>query len=225
MKHLLFLLLLATVAKVAGAVDCKPEKEARSMTESKAEIAAVINAWTFYRDQERWSELASTFHDNGTISISWFNGPHTAFVAASQKLSANGNNVVKHHVGVPMIQVQGARALSEVNVTIMVRSKIELGEIDTTSYARFYDQLELRDGQWKITRRTAIYEKDRLDPVTTPVLPEPVFTGLEQFPAEVKFLAATLKKVGAELSKSIVLDKSPQMAQLYADGQQWLNGK
>jgi len=225
MKKLLFLLLTffpvlvfsADKSKAGGANDVDTQI-------AKIEIAELINSWTFFRDQERWSDLANTFADDGTISISWFDGPHKAFVAASQKLAAYKNNLVKHQLGVPFIKVNGNRALSEVNVNIMARTKTPAGEVDIVSSARFIDQVEKRDGQWKLVRRTAVYEKDRADPVDRPVLPDAYFQGLEQFPVEVRFLAAALKKAGADLSKNIVLDKSPAAEKVYSDGAAWLKG-
>ncbi len=32
---------------------------------AKSEIAALVNNWGFYRDQERWAELSSVFHPGG----------------------------------------------------------------------------------------------------------------------------------------------------------------
>lgn len=193
------------------------------MSDARSEIAALVNAWAFHRDQGAWDALLGTFHEAGTISISWFDGPHADFVAASKVMAARSDAVVKHHLGVPMVRVQGKRALSEVNVTIMLRARTPIGEVDSTSYARFYDRLEERGGGWKVARRTAIYEKDRIAPVDRATLPEPFFEGLERFPAEVRFLAASLERAGQKLSERLVRDKSPEMRALYAEGEAWLS--
>ncbi len=194
------------------------------MTDSKAEIAEVINSWAFHRDQEAWDELLGSFHADGAISLSWFDGSYEAFVAASKRLATRGNTVLKHYVGTPRIRVNTDRALSETNVTIMLRTRTPIGEVDTTSYARFFDYVEKRQGRWKILRRTAIYEKDRADPVERATLPEAFFQDLDQYPRELRFLASSLKRVGAELSKATVLDKSQEMERLYREGDAWLSG-
>lgn len=191
----------------------------------KFEIAELVNNWTFYRDQGAWDELQNTFEAGGTISLSWFDGPHSQFIAASKQLAANPNTLVKHHIGVPSIRVNGNKALSEVNVTIMVRARTPLGEVDTTSYARFHDRLEKRADRWKIAQRVAIYEFDRAQPVQQPALPEAMLKDLDQYPAELKFLASSIKKLGRELSKSVVLDKSPALAELYRSSNAWLAAK
>lgn len=191
---------------------------------AKAEIAELVNNWGFYRDQERWEELSSVFHPGGTISISWYDGPHEGFVEASKMIAAGGAALLKHQFGVPSIRVAGTRAVSEVNVVIMVRAAAPFGTVDTTSYARFIDMLEQRDGAWKISKRVAVYEKDRIDPVDTSALPPSLFEGLDRFPAELRFLAASMKRGGIELSKTVVLDKSPEAKALYAEADAWLAG-
>lgn len=194
------------------------------MSDDRAAIAALVNAWAFHRDQQSWDALHETFHEDGTISISWFDGSHADFVDASQAMAAGGGATVKHHLGVPMVRVRGDRALSEVNVTIMVRVRTPIGEVDSTSYARFVDRVERRSGVWKVWQRTAIYEKDLATAVDRPTLPEAFFEGLDRFPAEVRFLAASLERGGRTLSEHLVRDKSPEMQALYAEGEAWLSG-
>lgn len=191
---------------------------------AKAEIAELVNNWGFYRDQERWEELSSVFHPGGTISISWYDGPHEGFVEASKMIASRGGALLKHQLGVPSIRVAGMRAASEVNVAIMLRSTAPFGTVDTTSHARFVDMLEKRDGAWRISRRAAIYEKDRIDPVDMAHLPDAVFQGLNEFPVELRFLAAGMKRGGVELSGSVVLDKSPEAKALYTERDAWLAG-
>ena len=222
MKSMTFALLAFLAAFAAPGV-LRAEEGTTEMA-AKSEIAERINNWGFYRDQERWDALSSVFHPGGTISISWYDGPHEGFVEASKMIAANGTALLKHQFGVPSIRVAGERAVSEVNVIIMVRTAAPFGTVDTSSYARFVDLLEQRDGEWKIRKRVAIYEKDRIDPVDTPALPAAVFEGLDAFPAELRFLAANMKKAGIELSKTVVLDKSPDAKALYQEADAWLAG-
>ena len=189
----------------------------------KFEIAELINNWTFFRDQGLWEQLTDTFHDEGTISLSWFDGPFKIFVKASKEMAKNKGATLKHFVGTPMIKINGTRAISEVNITIMVRVKTEKGEIDNTSYARFYDFVEKKDGKWKILKRIAIYEKDRLDPVQQPYLEASFFKGIDEYPPQLRFLAGALKKAGKEISKSVIIDKSQELENLYKEGNAWLS--
>lgn len=220
-KYVLLLLSLTMVCFTTG----QSRAGTSDRVQDKFEISELINHWAFYRDQGDWDALAAVFHDDGAISLSWFDGPHRQFVAASKQLAARPGAIVKHHLGVPSIRVNGLKAVSEVNVTIMVRSRTDFGEVDTTSYARFYDRIEKRAGTWKLSKRVAVYEFDRADPVDRPALPEAMFKELDRYPAELKFLASSLDKQGIELSKSFVRDKSPALAELYKSGDAWLTAK
>jgi hypothetical protein len=191
---------------------------------AKAQIAEMINDWAFFRDQEKWDELLGLFHEDGTISISWIDGTYAVFVTASKAAAANPNIKLKHHIGVPAIKINGDRATSEVNVTIMVRANTDLGEIDAVAHARFFDLVEQRNGQWKILKRTGVYERDRADPVDKTALPDAFFQNLNMFPTELRFFGATFGRLGLPLSSSVVLDKSPEMDDIYARGDEWLSG-
>lgn len=217
--------LIGCGANAARASEGDASGERTAMLDARMEIADLVNNWAFFRDQEKWDALSATFHDGGTISLSWYAGPHDGFVAASRQLAARGGALLKHYIGVPRIRLEGSRALSEVNVTIMVRAKTPAGEVDTTSYARFIDRIERRDGAWRIVQRVAVYEKDRADPVDRASLPDAFFEGLEKYPAELKFLAASLDRGGIPLSPSTILDKSPELAALLTENEAWLAGQ
>lgn len=189
------------------------------------QIAALINNWGFFRDQGRWQELLEVFHPDGHISISWIDAPYADFVAVSRLAAQRSLLSVKHLLGVPRIQVRGERALSEVNVTILVRGHTCGMEVDTTSHCRFIDQVERRAGHWKIMRRTGIYERDRADPVSAPALPEQLFKEVSEYPKELRFLARAFKEIGVDCVKSVVRDASPEMHALYAAADCWLRAE
>lgn len=192
------------------------------MDHAHQQIAALINDWGFFRDQGRWQELLNVFHPDGHISISWIDAPYAEFVAVSKLAAQRSLLSVKHQLGVPRIQVRSERALSEVNVTILVRGRTCGMEVDTTSHCRFIDQVERREGRWKIVRRTGIYERDRADPVSAPALPERLFEELSEYPKELRFLARAFKEIGVDWVKSVIRDGSPEMHALYAAAVCWL---
>ena len=98
----------------------------------------------------------------GTISLSWSDGPFEQFVDSSKEMAAKESQA-KHIVAQPFVQINGKRAVSEASLILLVRGGNGHLEIDLTTYARFYDLLEKREGGWRIKKRTAIYEKDRMD--------------------------------------------------------------
>jgi hypothetical protein len=174
-------LALGMVVLAALAAACR---EGSNELEDRAAIAALINDWTFHRDQGAWDELRDIFHPDGTISLSWYDGSYAGFVEASSAVAKRSPT--------------------------------------RTKYARLYDQVERREGRWRILRRTLIYERDRADPVDTPALPDAFLAGLDAHAPELRFLARGLEQAGLSVQKSAVLDQSRELAALYAGGRAWL---
>ena len=131
----------------------------------KHACAELIQAWGLYRDQGKWPELLATFVPEGQIAVSWFSGSFHHFVDRCRQ-SFDAGQRSKHQIFPSLVRVEGDRALAETNIVILVRQRIADVLADMTSYARFLDRLERRGGRWAILERAAIYERDRLDPVT-----------------------------------------------------------
>lgn len=185
-------------------------------------ISDLINAWAYHRDRGNWDQLKDTFWPDGTISLSWFDGPFEQFVDSSKEMAEKGSPS-KHMVDQPFIKINGNRAVSEANVTLLLRAIGRL-EIDLTTYLRFYDLVEKREGQWRISKRTAIYEKDRIDCLRPSLLLwiASFFNNLKKYPKACRFTAFILEKGGYEMADNIVEDQSDALKHLYKEGDAWL---
>jgi hypothetical protein len=192
----------------------------------KFACSELIQAWGLYRDQGKWPELRATFTPDGQITISWFSGDFTEFVERSRAMFDAGQRS-KHHIFPSVVRISGERALAETNVVILVRQKISGVLTDMTSYARFLDRLERRVGKWAICERTAIYERDRLDPVEPSDGFNSLFkdTDLSIYPEAYRYMAARLNAVGRPLATVVYRDGSPHTAQLYRRYESWLSGE
>lgn len=193
-----------------------------------AAIAMVITAWGQFRDRGQWDNLRDTFWPEGTISLSWFDGQFSEFVNESQAMT-NRSNTARHVIHAPYIQISKNRAIAETGATLTARADLKLFKVDVTSHIRFYDYIEKRDNVWRIVKRTGIYEKDRMDPVSPSIL---FYTSsffidlaakLKNFPESCKYLAFGLARTGYPVMTNIVEDKSPDMQRLYNAGNQWLS--
>ncbi len=186
-------------------------------------ISFLINAWVYHRDRGNWDQLSDTYWPGGTISLSWFDGPFDQFVDASKEMAEKGSRV-KHLVDQPFVRIKGNRAVSETNVTLLARGDSGPFEMDLTSYLRFYDLLEKREGAWRILKRTAIYEKDRMDCVQPSLLfwLASFFNKKKKYPRACRFLGLTLEKAMHEMKDNIVVDPSDELTRLYKDGAAWL---
>jgi hypothetical protein len=192
----------------------------------KYACAELIQTWGLYRDQGKWPELLATFVPQGQIAISWFSGSFAEFVDRCRK-SFDAGQRSKHHIFPSIVRVAGERAVAETNIVILVRQKIDGVLADMTSYARFLDRLERRSGRWAIVERTAIYERDRLDPVEPSEAFGKLFTAtdLSVYPEAYRYMAARLVAAGRALAPVVYRDGSPHTEQLYVRYDAWLAGK
>ncbi len=178
-----------------------------------------------YRDQGRWDELLSLFHPAATIAVTWYDGPIEGFVEQSRAMSARGGALTKHFIGASRIEARGDRALADTDVVIMARARIAGREADVTAWARFFDRFEHRTGTgWRIAARTAVYEKDRLDPVAPSWSFGLVYRlgRFERYPAAYRHLAAGLTRGGQTLAKTIITAGTPEERALIDAGRRWL---
>ena len=193
---------------------------------NKYACAELIQAWGLFRDQGKWQELLAVFTPGGQISVSWFSGDYCEFVALCRKSFEAGQRS-KHQIFPSVVRVADKRAVAETNVVILVRQKVGGVLTDLTSYARFLDRLEQGEGNWRITERTAIYERDRLDPVE----PSPAFDALFEaaetahYPEQYRYMAFRLAHAeGRSLAPVIYRDGGAETADLHARYLRWLGG-
>ena len=139
---------------------------------------------------------------------------------------AEKGNQAKHVGSQPFVKVNGTRAVSEANLILLARGSNGPLEIDLTTFARFYDLLEKRGGSWRICKRTAIYERDRMDPVKPSLLfwILCIFSNFKKYPKSCRFLGFALEKAGYELKQNIVEDNTDELSLLYKSGDDWLLG-
>lgn len=189
----------------------------------KYECGELIQSWGLYRDQGKWPHLLATFVPEGRIAISWFSGSFAEFVDRCRK-SFDAGQRSKHHIFPSVVRVAGTRTVAETNIVIHVRQKIDGVPVDMTSHARFLDRLQRRDGRWAIVERTAIYERDRLDPVEPSEAFDKLFTAtdLSVYPEAYRYMAARLVAAGRELAPVVYRDGTPDTDKLYARYNAWL---
>ncbi|HVO16147.1 MAG TPA: nuclear transport factor 2 family protein [Alphaproteobacteria bacterium] len=195
----------------------------------RAAAAQVVANWAAWRDRPDWERLATCFHPGGTIAVSWYQGTHEAFITACQDMAraAKPGESTRHFFSLPWTETRGDRAVAETAAAVQIRARIDGTEVDLQSWLRFNDFLERREGAWRIARRVAIYDKDRLDPVA----PDAEFTAryrkidFSPFPAPARHLCWFLAGRGRTISKALVEARSPGETALRADAAAWLGGR
>ncbi|AMO72017.1 nuclear transport factor 2 family protein [Sphingorhabdus sp. M41] len=213
------ILLICGMAGLASAQD-----NGRSVHDDRSEISQLMLKWGYYRDHNLWEELRDTFHPDGDIKVTWYVGDFAGFVDASIKMAEGGadsNHVIKPSI----IEVKGDRAIAITPVSINARADKGGMEIDVISRAYFYDYLEYRAQKWRISRRIAVYQNDRMDSVGPSMSFGLLYRALNigQYEPAYKHLAAALSLQGFTIQPGQIVDKTEESRALYENGQRWLN--
>jgi SnoaL-like protein len=194
--------------------------------EEEHQITSLLIRWGQARDGDDWETLAGCFHDDATIRISWISGSAKDFIARSRAMAAarKSGEHIKHLISVPWIRVNRDHAVSRCNANLYIRTTINGHEFDLQSWIRFFDLLERRDNVWRLVKRTAVYEKDRVDPVDPRGVPKDFFADMDlsPFPPSAKFLCYWQLHSGRSPSTDIISVYSDEERALNEEGKVWL---
>jgi hypothetical protein len=188
-------------------------------------IAKVVIAWGAARDSSDWERLRACYHEDGEMHIMWTSDSADTFVERLKaRPPAPPGEHQKHLVSSPDIRVSGDRAVSESHVILYSRLMIDNIEFDFTAWIRFYDLFEMREDNWRIKKRSAIYEKDRMDPVKLSDLPPGYFENMDLsgYPEACKFMCYRHSKRGLPPSPTLATSGSEAEATLKKEGLAWL---
>ena len=157
-------------------------------------IWARINAWGHARDGGDWDALRNCFCADATINISWIHAPATEFIARSIELGKKRKPSAhqKHVFAGPLVRINDARAFSICHVNLENRDAMDGHEFDLQAWFRFFDLMRKEnDGQWRIHKRVAVYEKDKISAVDPRGAPPELFEGMDlsAFAPETKYLS------------------------------------
>jgi hypothetical protein len=195
----------------------------RTLTDRLA-IRDVVETWAIARDSGDWDTFRGTWHDDGYMMATWFQGPAGEFIKVSRDGWERGVSIL-HFLGGGAVTVAGTRAVAQTKMTIMQRGLAHDVLCDVACTGRFYDFFDQRDGRWAIVLRQPIYEKDRIDPVG-PAAPLVLDRGLlAAFPAGYQHLAYLQTQLGFTVKRDMPGLRGPEVERLYARGAAWLAGE
>jgi len=192
-------------------------------TADQLAIRATVENWVMWRDAGDWERFATVWHSDGWMTATWFQGPATRFIEASREGFERGVHIL-HTLGGWTCEIAGARAISQVKMTIHQRAPLDGVLVDVACQGRFYDFFEKRAGRWAIVRRQPIYEKDRLDPVDPSAVLRLDAEILARYPEGYRHLAYLQCKNGFSVKIGLPGLRGPEVEKLYAEGRAWLEG-
>jgi hypothetical protein len=185
------------------------------------EIRDIVENWVIWRDTGDWERLRGTWHADGRMMATWFEGTADEFIARAKRGWEMGS-LSQHTLGGFAVQVNGDRAVAQTRVTLSVRGMVEGVECDVACTGRFYDLFSKVGGKWAISMRQLTYEKDRLDPVepSAQVRLDPAL--LARFPVGYRHLAYMQTQGGQTVNEHLPGLRGPEVEALYAKGAAWL---
>jgi hypothetical protein len=184
-------------------------------------IGALAEDWALARDSGDWEKLRATAHPGATMTTTWFDGGFEDFVTACEASWRKGSRS-QHFLGGTSVHINGERALAQTRMSIMVRSTLDGVEVDAACHGRFFDRVEKRDGNWRIGKRSVIYEKDRLDPVdpSAKISLDPALLG--RFPEGYRHLAYLQTRNGTQVNPDLPTARGEAIEKLLREARAWL---
>jgi hypothetical protein len=108
-------------------------------------------------DRRDASLITASFWPDSTIDYGMFEGNFDEYLAYVVPGSP-AIPVTQHVLGQSVVKLQGAAALAETHVVAYHRVSMGSEERDTVIGARYLDRMDERGGEWRIAKRTMLYD-------------------------------------------------------------------
>lgn len=132
------------------------EQQMRALLDKQA-ITEVLHRYCRAIDRYDASLLASVYHEDAMDYHGVYNGPIAGFVEALR--GKPGLYVAtSHKVSNILIELDGDVARSETYLNAMHRRETADGLVDDFLHCRYLDRFERRNGEWRIAKRTVVYD-------------------------------------------------------------------
>ncbi len=199
-------------------------------TIDRSEIINVVSKSIITRDSGLWAELAACYHSEAEFTSSWWQGKPSDFIeVASKKLEVarSEGGEQKHMTGSHWIVVNGDRATAECDLILFMRRAINGVELDFATFSRRLHLMAKENGDWKIWRRFAIYEKDQMEPVDPTTDPETYYDAeaLAKFPQKIRYHLWRNQVMGSKPSRNLCIRGSEQEKKVREEARNWIAGQ
>lgn len=123
----------------------------------KQAITEVLFRYCRAIDRHDHELLSSVYHDDAEDYHGVYNGP-IAGLLKLMKAPPTGIIATQHAVSNILIELDGDTAYSESYLNAMHRRQTPKGLVDDLLKCRYIDRFERRAGEWKIAKRTVVYD-------------------------------------------------------------------
>lgn len=202
------------------------EQERYQSVTDKFEIIEVSTTAMICRDTGNWARLAQCFHPDARLTTSWFDGTAREFAEQSRNMMEkhHPSDTQRHMMSNPRVTLNGRRAINEFYLVLHQGRLLDGYQFDFQTWSVTLDLCEKRDGEWKISRRSMIYEKGRMDPRIPGSVPQSYFDGLDlsQYPEPIKFHCYRNERTSGHVPRNLILKGSAEEKATRKSAEEWL---
>ena len=181
------LLLTATVApeaqsRTSASVSRQPDFSAMTEQIERATIVDVIVRERIARDARRWDEMASYYHPDSSVEVSWFKGTGAQFVELTRR-NVRPDAINFHQLSPGAVTLSGDRAIVDMPCVLLSFSQLDGVDVNQVGHAHLLWRARRMDRKWLIAGLRSYYVRDSLiacNPTRTPKLDEVKLAGFRQ---------------------------------------------
>lgn len=193
----------------------------------REELFDLVRRERFARDQRRFDEMRSCFHDDAHVRTSWYDAHGgQAYVDATRKIMADSKNLSKHWIFPAIAKINGDRATVESPAKIFGRQLLQDVEIVYHVYCRFFSRCVRENGAWKILTFEVLWEYDEMRPARPNEKLPFDYAALASLRPSYRHLAYMQLQRGVKVNPNLLGDDQPeQLAAFHAGEDAWLAGR
>ena len=168
-------------------------------------IAEIILRERTARDAAFWKEMASYYHPQSEIEVSWFRGSGAEFCErsrlqyeATRKRSDEKDRINFHEMGAAVVNVRNGRAIAETACTLHSFFPLDGIACKNTAFVRLMWRMQSLNGRWLIAGLRCVYIRDLIaacNPGQIPVIDQ---AELERYRVSYRFMSYHLSRLGLD---------------------------
>ncbi len=190
----------------------------------RAAVTDLLQRERTARDGYAWDEMASCYHPDSRIEVSWFQGSGASFTEASRNNAARGRFSL-HHIGACVVTVKDDRAAADMGCQVLGFNTLDGADVCVVSHARLIWRAQRLDGRWLIAGLRMIYLRDAMqacNPSRVPVLDE---AELSRYRTSYRYLSYLLARSPNPPDSDLPGIDRPETVAILREGEaKWLQG-
>ena len=193
-------------------------------------IADIIERERAARDFAFWSEMASYYHPDSSVEVSWFKGSGQEFVERTQRQYEkakqqpdHAERIHFHEMGTTIVNVNGDRAIAETPCTLHSFFPLDGIACKNTAFVRLAWRAQMLNGRWLIAGLRCVYLRDLITPCNPSQTPQLDQAELDCYRISYRFTCHHLARLGLDPKDDLPGVDRPETVTALREGERaWL---